>query len=398
MKELRAALEPQTFVISMWEGGSAANQRADDLSDLDGVIISKDNEIAKTFTILEETLNRVSQITHQWNVPEPTWHGHSQRFYFIKDAHECFLVDIVVMKESSENSFLEVERHGTPLIQFDKKGLLKESHCDPSVYEKKLRNRLKNLKESFPIFGALVKKEILRQRPVDAHSFYIKGLLTYLVEIWGIKYRPYQHDFGFRYTHWNFPEEEYEILKRLCYPFDTEELETYMLEVQELFDLTVKELEAREHLVSGAEGLSPSDLSQEISNVEYKELNSTTPCPFCHIEDVEEGVDSSTFWIRDAFPVTAGHTLIIPKRHVADATDLNDDEALAIQRTMKTLCQRLKEEDPTIEGFNCGYNIGAVAGQTVPHVHLHLIPRRKGDVEFKPRGGIRGIIPSKRSY
>ena len=101
--------------------------------------------------------------------------------------------------------------------------------------------------------------------------------------------------------------------------------------------------------------------------------------------------------IRDGFPVTELHTLVIPKRHVADYFDLHQPELNAINQLLQELKSDIVREDPEVTGFNIGINAGESAGQTVMHCHVHLIPRRKGDVE-EPRGGVRGVIPSRQSY
>jgi len=99
----------------------------------------------------------------------------------------------------------------------------------------------------------------------------------------------------------------------------------------------------------------------------------------------------------DGFPVTEYHSLIVPKRHVSDYFDLTKEELDAIQELLLEQRNYLLGIDPTIEGFNIGNNIGQVAGQTVWHVHTHLIPRRKGDM-VDPKGGVRGVIPEKQKY
>jgi ATP adenylyltransferase len=101
--------------------------------------------------------------------------------------------------------------------------------------------------------------------------------------------------------------------------------------------------------------------------------------------------------IRDGFPVTPLHSLIIPKRHIADYFDLSTNERTACEALLLENRARLLAEDDSIRGFNIGVNIGAAAGQTIFHCHIHLIPRRVGDVE-QPRGGIRHVIPGKGSY
>ena len=121
-------------------------------------------------------------------------------------------------------------------------------------------------------------------------------------------------------------------------------------------------------------------------------------CLFCTIPPNRIVADNQlAYAIRDGFPVTEGHSLVIPKRHVADFFGLTDEELLACNQLLSNLRLSAIESDPQVDGFNIGVNAGAVAGQTIFHCHVHLIPRRKGDVE-NPRGGVRHIIPGKGFY
>ena len=124
-------------------------------------------------------------------------------------------------------------------------------------------------------------------------------------------------------------------------------------------------------------------------------------CLFCEIQTNNReriiAENSLVYAIRDGFPVTEGHTLFIPKRHTLDYFSLTQEEVLAINQLMDLHRQLLQKEDPTIDGFNIGMNCGETAGQTIFHCHVHLIPRRKGDVE-NPRGGVRHIIAGKGFY
>jgi ATP adenylyltransferase len=111
-------------------------------------------------------------------------------------------------------------------------------------------------------------------------------------------------------------------------------------------------------------------------------------CPFCQsLEVVAEY--NSVFAIKDNYPVTKGHHLIIPFRHTENYFSMNDQEREDTTALLKALKPNLEEKDPTITGFNIGMNSGETAGQTVMHSHIHLIPRRKGDT-LNPRGGVRG--------
>lgn len=136
---------------------------------------------------------------------------------------------------------------------------------------------------------------------------------------------------------------------------------------------------------------------------EYQHYNQNSKrenldCPFCNPEiERELIVESATAYsIYDKFPVNDGHALIIPKRHTKDFFDLTFKEQSAclfmLNKVKIEVGKRFKPD-----GFNIGVNVGETAGQTVPHVHIHLIPRYDGDVE-DPKGGIRGVIPHKQKY
>lgn len=124
----------------------------------------------------------------------------------------------------------------------------------------------------------------------------------------------------------------------------------------------------------------------------------STECLFCHIAPGRVIAQNDlAYAIRDGFPVTPLHTLVIPKRHVADYFGLEAAELLAIDRLLHQLRAEILAKDPEVTGFNVGMNVGAVAGQTIFHCHVHLIPRRAGDVK-NPRGGVRHVIPGKGFY
>jgi len=121
-------------------------------------------------------------------------------------------------------------------------------------------------------------------------------------------------------------------------------------------------------------------------------------CIFCDIEaDRVLATNEFAYVIHDGFPVTEAHSLIIPKRHVADYFDLATEEKLACGELLSQTKEHIQTADPSVEGFNIGINVGEAAGQTIFHCHMHLIPRRKGDVE-SPRGGVRAVIPGKGDY
>jgi diadenosine tetraphosphate (Ap4A) HIT family hydrolase len=121
-------------------------------------------------------------------------------------------------------------------------------------------------------------------------------------------------------------------------------------------------------------------------------------CIFCNIkEDLRIISSDLAFVIEDTSPVTKLHSLIIPNRHFASFFDITHEELLEINKLIKQRKDQILIADPSVEGFNIGINVGEVAGQSIFHLHIHLIPRRPGDLE-NPKGGVRGVIPEKRNY
>ncbi len=120
-------------------------------------------------------------------------------------------------------------------------------------------------------------------------------------------------------------------------------------------------------------------------------------CPFCSLEPrkiVAQNELSMT--VRDTLPVSPGHTLILPKRHITSIFDATREEMAALWEALQQArTQLLRELSP--DGFNIGVNDGLAAGQTILHLHIHVIPRYKGDMP-DPRGGIRWIFPDKAVY
>lgn len=127
--------------------------------------------------------------------------------------------------------------------------------------------------------------------------------------------------------------------------------------------------------------------------------NKLENCIFCKLASSKAPIleNDCAFVIVDKNPVTEGHSLIIPKRHFADYFDITANEQTEINDLIRVRRKQLLDADKSIQGFNVGVNAGEVAGQTILHCHIHLIPRRIGDTE-SPRGGVRGVIPEKMGY
>lgn len=120
-------------------------------------------------------------------------------------------------------------------------------------------------------------------------------------------------------------------------------------------------------------------------------------CPFCTLPaDRILLADDHALVIRDGYPVSPGHTLVIPRRHIGSWFDTDSAERGSLMRLVDQAKAQLDREFAPA-GYNLGINDGAAAGQTVPHLHIHLIPRYEGDRE-DPRGGVRWVMPEKADY
>lgn len=120
-------------------------------------------------------------------------------------------------------------------------------------------------------------------------------------------------------------------------------------------------------------------------------------CPFCDSSPDAVILQNALAYARaDAFPVSPGHTLIVPFRHVSSFFEATEEERAAILDLL-CRCRQVLEGRYHPDGWNIGVNVGTAAGQTVPHLHIHLIPRYAGDVP-DPRGGVRSVVPGKQKY
>ena len=122
------------------------------------------------------------------------------------------------------------------------------------------------------------------------------------------------------------------------------------------------------------------------------------PCLFCSSKISGIFCENELAYASyDTYPVSEYHCLIIPKRHVTDYFDLTNDELIACNDLIKKIKEQTLKNDKSIKAFNIGTNAGKIAGQSIMHCHIHLIPRREGDVN-NPQGGVRSVIPKKQHY
>ena len=128
----------------------------------------------------------------------------------------------------------------------------------------------------------------------------------------------------------------------------------------------------------------------------FKDPNN--PCLFCNSkESVIAHQNELAYASYDSYPVSNFHCLIIPKRHIKDYFELNNEELVACNQLIKIIKDEIVAKDKSVKAFNIGTNIGKISGQSIMHCHIHLIPRREGDVE-NPQGGVRSVIPKNQHY
>ena len=122
------------------------------------------------------------------------------------------------------------------------------------------------------------------------------------------------------------------------------------------------------------------------------------PCIFCVIRKEELQFENRLAYSSiDSYPVSEFHSLIVPKRHVETYFELSSEEIQACNELILKTKEKILKQDSSVKGFNMGTNVGKSAGQSIMHCHIHLIPRREGDVE-NPQGGVRSVIPKKQHY
>jgi predicted nucleotidyltransferase len=237
-------LQSQDFVLAFWQGGSAAHGYTDEWSDIDIEVIVEDNYVEETFQIVEAALQTISEISLKYRVPEPTWHSHSQCFYQLAGVSPFLVIDFAVMKRSSRNDFLDVERHGNPVIAFDKANLVVPTHLDTTKHFAKMKERFVSLKTTFNFRQLFVQKEILRGHFAEAVAKYHNYTLNPLIELLGMLYRPYRYDFMLlKYFNRDFPPEVVARVDALYSIRDLNELAKKHQLAEEMFVETLSHLE-----------------------------------------------------------------------------------------------------------------------------------------------------------
>jgi hypothetical protein len=234
------ALKPLDFVQAFYEGGAAAFKRIDEWSDIDIYLIVDDDKVGEALQTTEKALKMLSPITVKFDMVKGAWSDISQAFYRLEKAPEFLLVDLAVIKSTSEEKFLQPEIHGEVLFYFNKSSTIKAASLDKKAFTRKLCKRIDQLRARFDVFNIFVRKELNRGNVLEALELYHSITLATLIEILRIMHNPYHHDFKTRYIHYELPSETVENLKQLFFVesdgFLYEKYDRASLWIRELFD------------------------------------------------------------------------------------------------------------------------------------------------------------------
>lgn len=250
LKIILDEIEPSPEILAAWEGGSAATGTRDEYSDIDLSVLAV-SPIRAVLDQIESALKRL-QVIHTWQPIKSFWgEGMLQRVIVLKDSPKHFSVDVAVFDLAYPQllkDFLEVERHGSPHIYFDKRNLIKSGHTDQQALFMRQQARAAELNQGFPIFKTLALKEIVRGQAIDAISFYQIGLVRPFVEVLGMIHRPFKYDFGMRYVHKTFPKEAQALIEELSYVARFEDLPEKISKVEKAFREAIEEVKSRSGL------------------------------------------------------------------------------------------------------------------------------------------------------
>jgi hypothetical protein len=229
------ALEPLDYVHAFWEGGAAGFDRADMWSDIDAQAIVDDDRIEDAFKVVDAAVEKMGGTVAKFRLPEPTWHGHSQCFYKLKNASPFLLIDLAIMKEHTEADKFDVwATHGKPIVKFDKKGQIVEKKLEPEAHAAAIMKRLDLLKNLFEIFYIMPMKETNRKNHVEAMLFYLGQTYRPLVEVLRMKHCPQRYNYATRYVYYDLPPKVVKRLESLTF-FRPEDMEAKVEEVRKWF-------------------------------------------------------------------------------------------------------------------------------------------------------------------
>ncbi|MGE5336904.1 MAG: hypothetical protein ACM3PU_03690 [Gemmatimonadota bacterium] len=252
---LKAAVErlaAAEFIDACWEGGSASTGRLDHLSDIDLYVVADGARTDAAFEVFEGALASVARITHTWSVEPPAFAGLAQRHYLLDPAPRYFAIECCVLQPDHAQKFLERERHGEPIVHFDRTGRIRSLPLDRPALAARLARRFAQIRAAWPIYRLLVEKEILRGHALDVYGFYVNGLLRALIELAGMRHRPERFVFGWRYLHYDLPADLQQALTQFAQAASTEDIARRLPEIDRWMAQLVEQIEVRPAILSRA--------------------------------------------------------------------------------------------------------------------------------------------------
>jgi hypothetical protein len=243
LKALENALQPLDYVQAMWQGGAAAFNRTDQWSDIDLMIAADDDRLDDAIVVVDKVLQDLSPIEIHYELPQPSWHGHWQTFYRLRDAGAFLLIDLVILKTSSTNRFLEREIHGDALIHFDKSGFVQSPPFSIENHLKQMKGRLETIQVMFDLFQSLTEKELHRGNAIEAFTFYQNFTLRPLLEVLRMQYDPSRYNFNTRYVYYYLPPDIIQRLEPLFFVADKQQLAAKFADAQQFFYESIAQID-----------------------------------------------------------------------------------------------------------------------------------------------------------
>jgi hypothetical protein len=239
------ALAPLHWVRAVWLGGSDATGRTDDWSDVDLMVLVEDGRTEDAFGAVSAALAALSPISIRHRRAPGPGEDFRQEFLALADADPAHFVDLTVLPASTTERFLELERHGTPLVLFDRDGTIRPEVLDRDTLGRRMAARLAVLRERFPIFQTLVTRAVRRGQVATAADAYASLTLRPLVTILRMRHCPDRFDFGVRYLDRDLPPDLAAEVDRLALPGTLEEVEENRARAAALFAETLAAIDAR---------------------------------------------------------------------------------------------------------------------------------------------------------
>ncbi len=232
-------------VISVWEGGSKATGFDDEYSDLDLMVIVRDDFVESAFTLIEDTIKSMTKIIQKYRVPEPSWHGFSQAFYLLEDVGPYFYIDLAIVKSSVPDKFTVKKRHGERFIWFEKELIQSLDVEDDLTVYKRAQKVFKQATQIDFIFQKEIIKNIDRNRFTEAFPFFFRFLSNQFAVMLNLKYRIDKVDFSLRYSYRDYPKDVQKLIEQAMKVSSIEELKSVYLEINQMYELLKQEMDNR---------------------------------------------------------------------------------------------------------------------------------------------------------